>query len=599
MSISARCASAALLALPAVALACSAPQRPGGGEPDAPEPIQITLVGINDLHGALLDRPVATALDTPRAGGAAMLSAYIGAMRAENPGGVLVVDAGDMLQGPLLCNHFEGAPVADVYNHIGVAAVALGNHEFDYGPVGEESATGPDDTPFGALNAFSDRLDSPVLSANVSAAEWAIPAGVLPHHLVQVRGVGVGLIGLTTPTTPTQTLSDNVAGVRFGPVGPAVEQAVTELRAAGAEVIVVLGHLDGGCTVDRKWPPPEFCEPDGELVDVLAGAGGEVDAVFLGHRHAWLANVVGDVAVVEGGSRGRALSRVDLFVDPGTRRADRTRTVVSPPVPACEAVPATGDSCLSPGAAGPWTPATYAERDVKPDRGVDAILEPYVEQVEEVCRRRVATAAVPIGGGGDESPAGNLVADAMRAWRLGSHAAIINSGALRGFLPAGEVSYCDVFAMFPFDNRFVELELSGVELEQVLEIATSGAHSMPQISGLRITIEDGTGVPRDLDGDGEQERWERDRLLGVVDDAGRPLEPEATYRLVLSDYVYKRPGDAQYVLGRIPEDRVTLLPDRIRDAVMELLISRDEPLGEDGGWPLPQADRPRVRFESL
>jgi len=230
---------------------------------------------------------------------------------------------------------------------------------------------------------------------------------------------------------------------------------------------------------------------------------------------------------------------------------------------------------------------------------VDVLLAPYIDQVSAICAQRLTSAAVPIGGGGGESAAGNLVADAMRAHVVGSHVAMVNNGALRAVIPEGEVSYCDVYSLFPFDNRFVELELTGEELERILEVATSGAHSMPQISGMRLTVEDGPGIPRDLDGDGEQERWETDRLLAALDDAGRPLEPQRSYTLLLSDYLFKRPGDTQFVLGAIPPERVTIREDRIRDAIVELLTGREEALGADGGWPLPQPGKPRITFQRL
>ena len=577
---------------------CSGAQRVAT-PPEPAAPIHLTLVGINDFHGGLLDRPVGVPMDSPRAGGAAMLSAYVGAIRDENPGGVLLVDAGDMLQGPLLCNHFEGAPVAEVYNHLGVAAAAVGNHEFDYGPRGPRATTGPEDEPFGALDAYIEAVDFPLLAANISAAEWPIPTGVVPRHMVEVQGVKVGLIGISTETTPTQTLTANVAGVRFDPIAPAVSREVAALRAEGAEVIVALAHLDGGCRTDRSWPPPEFCEPDGELNAVLEGGGGDIDAVVIGHRHEWYANEVGGVAVVEAGSRGRALSRVDLFVDTTTRRVDRSLTRISAPIEACESVPASGSSCLDPGAAGPWTPATYGGRSVVPDAKVDTLLAPYLDQVEAICAQRLTAAAVDIGPGRGESAAGNLVADAMRAHAVGSHVALVNKGALRATLAEGDVSYCDVYAMFPFDNRFVLLDLTGAELEQLLEISTSGAGSFPHISGFRLTVEDGPGVTRDLDGNGDSERWETDRLLAAVDDAGRALDPEARYQLLLSDYMYGRPGHDQFVLGAIPAERVEISDERIRDAIVELLTGREEPLGGDGGWPLPQPGRARIELQEL
>ena len=575
-------------------VACAGPQRPAASEATAPqEPIQLTILGLNDFHGAMLDRPIGKPMDSPRVGGAAMLSAYIEAARASDPEGVLLVDAGDMLQGPLLCNRFEGLPVAEIYDHLGVDAAALGNHEFDYGP-GSVGAADPDDGPFGVLNAYLERATFTPLSANLTSAGGPLPKGLLPHTIIERKGVRVGLIGLTTPTTPGMSAEGNLTGVAFEPVGPATAASVAALREQGAEAIVVLGHLDGGCRTDRRWPPPEVCEPDGELAEALDAAGGEVDAAFLGHRHHWLANLVDGVAIVEAGSRGLALSRVDLFVDPVTRRVDRSLTRVSPPIPACEATPATGASCLSPDAAGPWTPARYADRELRPDLEVERLLAPYVAELETLCSEPLATAAVPLVRSSGESALGNLVADAMRAHGEGADVAVINSGSLRAELPAGDLSYCDVYALFPFDSRMVTLEVTGAELERILEFLVSGAHSMPQLSGVRLAVTGGEGVARDLDGDGAQATWERDRLATVTDTNGQPIQPDATYRFVATDYITGRPGDAEFVFGQIPSERTSAPTGPAREAIVELLRSRAEPLALDGGWPLPDPAAPRI-----
>src|SRR5882762_2488416 len=98
--------------------------RPVGHSDPPPAPrhaVTLSIVGTNDLHGALERLPLL-----------AGFIANVRAARAADGGGVIVVDGGDMFQGTLESNLTEGADVVAAYNRIGYAAVAIGNHEFDY-----------------------------------------------------------------------------------------------------------------------------------------------------------------------------------------------------------------------------------------------------------------------------------------------------------------------------------------------------------------------------------------------------------------------------------------------------------------------------------
>src|SRR4051812_48675560 len=117
--------------LVACVVACSgAPQHPTSSpRPDTHEkhesPKTLTIIGTNDLHGALVRLP--------------LLAGYVEnvrAARAADGGAVLLLDGGDLFQGTLESNVGEGEDVIRAYNAMGYAASAIGNHEFDFGPVG-------------------------------------------------------------------------------------------------------------------------------------------------------------------------------------------------------------------------------------------------------------------------------------------------------------------------------------------------------------------------------------------------------------------------------------------------------------------------------
>src|SRR6187551_3225373 len=183
----------------ALALSCSQPATKK--HVDGPPPAKqggsrtITIIGTNDLHGALDRMP--------------LLAGFVAnarAAREADGGAVLLLDGGDMFQGTLESNLAEGADIVRAYNAIGYTAAAVGNHEFDFGPAGPlATPSSDDDDPRGALKARASEAKFPFLVSNISDAKsgsrikWPnMPASVL----VEAGGTKVGIIGAATESTP-------------------------------------------------------------------------------------------------------------------------------------------------------------------------------------------------------------------------------------------------------------------------------------------------------------------------------------------------------------------------------------------------------------
>src|SRR5262249_26329075 len=133
--------------------------------------------------------------------------------------------------------------------------------------------------------------------------------------IVEVAGVKVGIVGVTTESTPRTTISSNFAGLAMAPLAATIASEAAALRAAGATVVVVAAHAGGDC---KKLDDPHdlsSCD-DGEICralrDVPAGA---VDVVVGGHTHQGVAHEVNGVAVIQSYAEGRAFGRVDLQID--------------------------------------------------------------------------------------------------------------------------------------------------------------------------------------------------------------------------------------------------------------------------------------------
>src|SRR3954454_15784037 len=148
------------LAIVLALAACSQPgPKPHRDVPPQKMPgaVTLTILGTNDLHGAIERLPVL-----------AGFVANVRAARAADGGGVVLLDAGDMFQGTLESNLAEGSDVVAAYNQMGYTAAAIGNHEFDYGPVGPQvTAQSVEEDPRGALKARASEAKFPFLATNI------------------------------------------------------------------------------------------------------------------------------------------------------------------------------------------------------------------------------------------------------------------------------------------------------------------------------------------------------------------------------------------------------------------------------------------------
>ena len=153
----------------------------------------LTVFAMDDFHGSLRPQKV----DGKEVGGVDWIAGYLEALRKANPGGVIAVDTGDAFTGPLVTSHSEGAVVIDFYNILGLDAMAIGNHEFDYGPVGPLNLSPDKDSdPRGALKERAKQAKFPLLTANIfetATGERFAPEGIAPYTIVEKKGVKVDI----------------------------------------------------------------------------------------------------------------------------------------------------------------------------------------------------------------------------------------------------------------------------------------------------------------------------------------------------------------------------------------------------------------------
>ncbi|MGZ5493909.1 MAG: bifunctional metallophosphatase/5'-nucleotidase [Thermoanaerobaculia bacterium] len=537
-------------------------------------PVHVVIVGTTDVHG-WFNGHVTKDLHY---GGVALLASYVNALRAENENRVVLVDSGDLFQGTLESNFFEGEPVTKAYNILGYSAAAVGNHEFDYGPAGPGSvARNPGDDPLGALKRNAAIAKFPFLSANMTEkATGRTPSWALPYAIVEAGGARLGIIGLTTPDTPNVTIASNVASLNFGDPVPATIAAARELRAKGADAVIVIAHMGGRCTDVNAVNDVASCEKEQEAMQLLASLpAGTIDAYFAGHTHAQMRQVVNGVPSTQGLAYSVEFSTLDLWIDRDGHRVDAARTNIRPLTMICGRVYQGTDRCdardAPKGAA--LVPRTFLGRVIEPDPKVAAVVAPYLERVAAKRSEKlgVQSAGVFNRNYSAEAPLGDLLADALRR-ALNTDIALMNSGGIRASLPAGDLVYSDIFETSPFDNYGAIVTMTGQQITDALRLTTTGERGILQVSGLRYTF--------DAAKDAGKSPGERNRLVSVTLEDGTPLDPNKLYRVAMPDFLAGGGDGLQAVINAIPADRIVILPDRgpLHDIFAEVLKTFPQPL---------------------
>ncbi len=526
----------------------AATNQPLPPAPPAAKPVVISIVGSNDFHGYLRRFP--------------LFAGYVANVRhaREGDGAALLVDAGDMLQGTIASNLSEGASVIAAYNALGYQAAAIGNHEFDFGPVGPPPAP-PGFDPQGALKARIAEARFPMLSANL---EGTLP-GVQAACLIGAAGVRVGFVGVLTHDTPNIVMPAYFAGLGVAPLAPAIEREAHTLRAQGADLVVVLAHAGGDC---KRFDDPRdvsSCDPDQEIFK-LAGAlpKGLVDVIVAGHTHAGVAHFVNGIAVVEAGSYGRAFSRVDVTLS----AHHVTTTHIFPPQPLCPDYDAA--TC---------TPPDYEGAPVRPDAHIAALVAPALaaEQKRRDDKLGVKLVAAVKRSHKQESALGNLFADLIRQAAPHADVGLMNGGGLRNDLPAGELSYGAFYDAMPFENMLATVHITGADLRAlVARNLQNDARGIISLSGVRAVARCGA----------------RGLEVELVRDNGAKIRDTDPITLAVSDYLVSGGDD---LFTAIHPQATQITDVTLRDAMAGVLTKRGGTLDPA---KLLDAKHPRLRIDA-
>lgn len=399
----------------------------------ASDPTTITILHVNDVHGRM-DAFKSGNVDL---GALSKVAAYVAELRKNPDANIMLLSAGDMIHGTNVVNLFGGLPMIEVMNIMGFDAMALGNHEFNYG---QEQ-----------LLALEEKAQFPFLAANViypltlrsMAGDWVVK---------EVAGVKVGIFGLSPLETPIVTHPNNVIGLEFvDPVAIAKKQV--EILSQEADIVICLSHL--GYSADKE----------------LAAAVPGIDIIVGGHSHTLLKapERVEDTIIVQAGEWAANLGKLDVIVD-----GDRIVAYDGNLIPITADMPASA-----------------------PSSAVGEVLDKYSKALSD--KMSVVVGSTPVALVGERADVrtrttnlSNLVTDAMRE-ATSADIVITNGGGIRASLPAGNITMNGVYSVLPFDNSLVVIELTGEgvlkALEHGLRLYPAQNGAFAQVSGLTLKFD--------------------------------------------------------------------------------------------------------------
>jgi 2',3'-cyclic-nucleotide 2'-phosphodiesterase (5'-nucleotidase family) len=413
----------------------AAAPSPAAASPHLASGRWLRILATNDFHGAFEPRRDARGV---LRGGAATLAAEIARARAECRAptcSALLLDGGDQFQGTPASNLAYGRPVVTVFNRLGRAAAALGNHEFDWGQ----------DT----LRARMREAAFPILGANVTDASGADIPWIPDNTVVTTGGLRVGIVGIATVQTPTTTRPSYVSDLRFTDPIPVVNRNARLLRDRGVQLVVVVAHAGAVCQAE----PAPAC--NGEIVDLARGLTERVDAIVSGHTHTAVTTIVNGIPIVQARSYGTALGILDMSLSGAA------------PVVALRDVLPDG---------------------IAPDAGIDSLVKAVMGPLQAIVNRPIASVAEPMA----DLVLGNFMADAFRA-AGGGDVGVMNRGGVRARLDSGSVTYGELYEVAPFGNTLVRLTMTGDGLRAWLEKAVGQRALLARLSGIVVRY-DSTGA---------------------------------------------------------------------------------------------------------
>jgi 5'-nucleotidase/UDP-sugar diphosphatase len=531
-------------------------------------PISMTILHVNDTHSYVIPHNVPLKIDgkdtVATAGGYSLLNSAVEDIRSREKN-VLLLHAGDVLEGTIWTPKFQGLADIDAMNTIKFDALTLGNHDFSKNV--QEAA------------ALVNRAKFPVLAANMDLSGEPSLSGIRPYVISEVGGEKVGIIGLITPDTAF--LSYPGKNIAFKPAVDTARKYIAELNKLGVNKIIILSHLGYGDDVKLA--------KEVAGIDVIVGGhtatfmgGSEFEQIGLKPEMPYPSEIAGPdgnkVLIVQAWESNQLLGQIKVDFD------DRGRLISFNGQPFLFATngfkteDAWGWSSLCP-CRPEYTQITNAVAKVpgfkiywnSPD--MDAVLQPYVNQVSGELNTVVATADQNLTRGLNKGP-GPLIADAFlwSAKKVNQDVqfAVFDSYNIRSDILKGNILSNDVDMVLALRQNLATMKVKGSIIKMLLEMGIDSHIKIGDpppcfdIAGLKMTL--------------DMNRKSGDRITAIqvrqADGSYADMNMDDDYTMVTTDYLADK-GIQPLVnkvswTGPLSENVKTLIKDYLKYTALNI-----------------------------
>lgn len=401
----------------------------------------VTILHTNDIHGRIEESKGVI--------GMAKLATLANQYRAA--GTTLLLDSGDAFQGMPISNSTKGDDMAAIMNQVGYDAMAVGNHEFDFG--------------LEQVQKYKETLNFPLLSSNIYVnGARLFQASTIIDKDTSVEGDEFVVIGVTTPETATKTHPNNVQGVTFADpiseVNKVIDEIESKAKAEGKTYnkYIILAHLGVDATTPTEWQGTTLAQ---SLSNNPALKNKSV-VVLDGHSHTVLTATYGNVTYNQTGSYlnnvGKVTFESDKVLSAGLISEGDTTSVTADPTIA----------------------ATVGNIKAKyeAENATVVIDNNPVELNGDRANVRV-----------QETNLGNLVADALLDYGQTGFAhktnlAVTNGGGLRATIAKDKpVTKGDIIAVLPFGNIISQITVTGQQIQDMFNKSLSAIQQTDEATG--------------------------------------------------------------------------------------------------------------------